>query len=347
MKKPLVSTDVVSRIYKNYEQQFNGEFRPHLGASQGGDPCSRKLFYNFRHAIKTNHDGRLLKLFQRGHKEEFTFEEELKKAGFNIITTDDSGKQFRLGTDKNKHVSGSGDGFAEVNTDAFEHFTKGEWVVVEMKTHNDKSFKKLVKEGVSLSKPTHIAQMNLYMRWSKLTKALYIAVNKNTDELYVECVYLDDEFAQFIEDKMIHIVESHTIPVQLHTDPTNWECRFCDYHSICHTDKFDLNISCRTCAYSVAKPDGTWYCHNNKETINQKTERVGCDNHVIHPDFLASVATATGVDDESIVFDFFNGTTIKNGNGEDALDSELIASLAHVGFTNIDQKELTKIIKEL
>ena len=142
------ATDITQAIYKSYEQEFNGEFRPHLGASMGGDPCLRKLWYSFRHAKMVNFDGRMLKLFQRGHREEFMFIDDLKRAGIHITNEDENGNQFRLGSLANKHVSGSSDGFGECRVDSLPSLQKGEWLLVEMKTHGEKSFKKLEKEGV-------------------------------------------------------------------------------------------------------------------------------------------------------------------------------------------------------
>jgi len=340
MNLPLVATDVVQFIYKNYETEFNRQFRPHLGASMGGDPCARKLFYNFRHAIFVDHDGRILRLFQRGHKEEFTFQDELNKAGFNVITQDPSGKQFRLGTDRNKHVSGSGDGFAQV-LQASEFFDLNEWLVVEMKTHNNKSFIKLQKEGVRVSKPLHYTQMQLYMKWSKLAKALYIAVNKDTDELYIECIPFDLAHAQEKEDRMVHVAESTSIPVKLHDDPSRFECKFCDYYSICHQDKFPLNVTCRNCAYVVPNSDGTWTC--NKENITALDPNliaIGCAHHIFHPDFLESIATASSTCSEHnyIEYEFLNGLKLKNGTAAgDVLDSLTFAAIVTNGYEAVDE----------
>ena len=183
--------DIVNAIFDHYFNTYNGEFRGHLGASMGGEPCLRKLWYSFRWVSMVLHEGRIQRLFQRGHKEEPYFAEDLQKIGVNVLTEDQDGNQYRLTCPENYHIGGSCDGFGEVKTGRFQMLVQGEWVVVEMKTHNDKSYKKLLKEGVRTSKPLHYSQMNLYMKWSGLTKALYISVNKNTDELYVEIIDFD------------------------------------------------------------------------------------------------------------------------------------------------------------
>ncbi|MBO9492124.1 hypothetical protein J7384_17310 [Endozoicomonas sp. G2_1] len=336
--------DIVQAIYKNYQTRFNGEFRPHLGASMGGHQCLRHLYYNFRHAISIEHDGRLLKLFQRGHKEEFTFADELNRVGFRLLTTDPNGNQFRLTSQINTHISGSGDGFAEVLTEQFEHFDLNEWVVVEMKTHNDKSFTKLEKEGVEKSKPLHFTQMQLYMKWSQLSKALYIAVNKNTDALYVEVVHFQQEHADHYENRMVSVASSKTIPIRLHEDPSHFECRFCDHYAICHTEKYPLNVTCRTCAHIEPKPDGTWDCnYRNEQNLHPDLMTVGCKSHVFHPDFLANIAVAVDFNDAEnfIEYEFDNGLKLKNGTqAKTVIDSESLAAIVRTGYEFVDSNVL-------
>lgn len=339
----LAATDIVSQIFSNYEEELNGEFRPHLGASMGGDPCLRKLYYNFRHATFITHKGRILRLFQRGHKEEFTFIDELNKVGIKMLTVDQNGKQFRLGTPRNKHVSGSGDGFGEVMQNS-EYFIQGEWVIVEMKTHNDKSFSQLVKKGVAESKPLHLSQMNLYMKWAQMSKALYIAVNKNNDDLYVEAIRYDPAHAERVEDRMVDVAESTTIPVRMCDDPSRFECRFCDYHNICHDFKYPLNVTCRNCAHVKPVSDGTWRCDlKNQDNLPPSLIKFGCQQHIIHPDFLANIATISdsNVEENYIEFEFNNGFKMKNGTPRDGVyDSATVASVVTNGYEAFDENML-------
>ena len=54
----------------------------------------------------------------------------------------------------------------------------------EAKTHNEKSFRQLVKHGVAEAKPEHVAQMQVYMGLLSLNRAFYLAKNKDTDALH-------------------------------------------------------------------------------------------------------------------------------------------------------------------
>lgn len=305
---------IVKAIFDHYFNTYNGEFRSHLGASMGGEPCLRKLFYSFRWSTMVLHEGRMQRLFQRGHKEEAWFADDLKNIGINVVTEDDQGKQFRLTCPDNHHIGGSCDGFGEVKVIDLRPLNAGDWCVVEMKTHNDKSFKKLVKEGVANSKPLHYSQMNLYMKWSGLTKALYIAVNKNTEELYVEIVEFDQVEADRAEGNMIHVVNADSAPDKLYNDPSRFECKYCDYSDICHKEKFIPEVNCRTCVFSKANPDATWTCRKSDFQLQPETIPIGCKAHIFIPSLLESVATACDSHaDEWIEFEFLNGNKIRNG----------------------------------
>ena len=60
----------VQKIYEHYEaSRYNGH-RAHLGGSQIGNPCSRALWYQFRHASSQSFEGRMLRLFETGDREE-------------------------------------------------------------------------------------------------------------------------------------------------------------------------------------------------------------------------------------------------------------------------------------
>lgn len=180
-------------IYRAWEATGNRDKgrRAHLGASILGRECRRALWYTFRWATDLVHEGRLLRLFDRGQLEEERFAADLRAVGVTIHTVDpSSGKQFRF-SDVGGHVGGSMDGAAFGLIESPD-----KWHVVEMKTHGDKSFTDLVKNGVEISKPEHFAQMQLYMHWSGMARAFYMAVNKNTDEIYTERVKHDQETAE-------------------------------------------------------------------------------------------------------------------------------------------------------
>lgn len=82
---------------------YDDGHRKHLGASVIGDKCMRKLWYGFRwvrHAEYTNHKtgedkkGQMLRLFNRGHKEEFRLVEWLRGMGFTVEEFDPESRLY-------------------------------------------------------------------------------------------------------------------------------------------------------------------------------------------------------------------------------------------------------------
>ena len=185
---------VIGHIGDAYRTGNEGH-RSHMGASLIGGECARAVWYNFRWATKSNFEGRLLRLFNRGHLEEARFIAMLLMIGCDIYQQDENGNQFRI-SHAEGHFGGSGDGVAVGIPD----LPPGTAALTEFKTHNDKSFTELKAKGVRDAKFEHYVQMNVYMRKMGLAVALYLAVNKNTDELYGEIIPLDSAVAdQFLD----------------------------------------------------------------------------------------------------------------------------------------------------
>src|ERR1035437_5252337 len=189
------------------ERSQEDGMRAHLGASDIADTCDRKIWYGFRWATVTRHAARTLRLFNRGHREEERFVGWLRAAGIEIDPFDPkTGEQWRI-SGCNGHFGGSLDGVAW-NVPGIEQYncSPQDKILVEFKTHNDKSFTKLQVEGVKKSKPQHFAQMQVYMIKMGLPLALYLAINKNTDEIHAEFVPTDGITGDLMERRADHII---------------------------------------------------------------------------------------------------------------------------------------------
>lgn len=231
-------------------------FRSHMGASMLGGECGRALWYGFRWFTRPHFSGRVLRLFNRGHLEEARFISCLLTIGVTVYQQDENGNQFRI-SDAGGHLGGSGDGVAVGIPDV----PAGMPCLLEFKTHNDASFKALQKEGVRAAKFEHYVQMNIYMRKMGLPVALYGAVNKNNDELYMEIVWLDEQTADTFIDRGKKIIFMHEAPAKLNNSPGWFGCKFCDHKPVCH-----LHVApertCRSCVSADCNEDGSWYCTN-------------------------------------------------------------------------------------
>jgi hypothetical protein len=254
-------------------------FRSHLGASVLGQECGRAIWYGFRWFTKPKFSGRILRLFNRGHLEEGRVIAALLTIGVQIFQQDEHGKQFRI-SDIGGHFGGSGDGVAIGLPD----LPSGTAALLEFKTHNDKSFAKLEKEGVRGAKFEHWVQMQTYMSKMGIPVALYVAVNKNDDNLWMELVYLDSASAEQFRDRARTIILLRQPPARISESPGWFACKWCDHAPVCHK-KAAPEKNCRSCMHSEAREDGTWRCMNpgaEELVLSKEMQAVGCGAYEAH-----------------------------------------------------------------
>lgn len=274
---PPPNQPTVDAIYQWHESRQSSGGRGHLGASQIGAPCERALWYQFRWAYKVRHAGRLLRLFETGQLAEQRFVAELRAVGVEVHEINpDTGAQFSVSAVKG-HFGGSMDGVALGILEAPKT-----WHVVEMKTHSEKSFSDLKKNGVEKSKPEHFSQCQIYMHLAGLERAFYIAVNKNTDELYSERLHHDEAAALRLLAKASRIIDAAEPPSRISEDPAFYLCRWCSYHDICHGTEFAAR-NCRTCLHSTPVDQGQWDCARWGKVLTDQEQREGCPTHLYIP----------------------------------------------------------------
>ena len=303
--------DTKTAVIKWRESKQDDGFRPHLGASLIGHECSRHLWYVFRLAKQANFDGRLLRLFDTGHREEPRVLEELRGIGCEVYDRTEDGKQVTF-TAEFGHFSGSLDGMVKGLPE-----DKEEWHVLEIKTHGEKSFNDVLANGVEKSKPQHYAQMQIYMGYMGLTKALYYPVNKNTDDIAPQIVDFDKSAFDRLVEKAKYIVFAVEPPGRMSEDPTFYKCKFCDHHSICHGNDVP-KPSCRTCAHVTPTEKGTWTCSLYDDfEIDFDNQKTGCESHRYIPTLLSNFAEVVNANGEQNWVQYknkLNGNCFTNGD---------------------------------
>jgi hypothetical protein len=326
MKIPKPINSIADLIDGHHADQLD-EPRLHLGGSMLGHPCDRWLWLSFRWAVREKFPGRIRRLFRRGQNEEEIVVADLEAIGMDIGETGDDQRVLDLG----KHVGGSVDGIIESGVPGAIKTRH----ILEMKTHNKKSFDDLEKKGVKDSKPMHWAQLQIYMRGTETNRALYVAVCKDDDRLYTERVKYDEEAAGNLLDRGHRIALAERLPAPLSTDASWYQCKFCPAHSFCHKEKLTQEVNCRTCAHATPESDSTWSCARwDSKNIPGDFQKVGCDSHVLHPDLVPWPIKDSNTPDEAIYV--IAGKDIRNGEGDAYVFSskELIAggeACAHDG----------------
>src|SRR5690606_12341698 len=226
---PEAPTPTLTAIYADYEARQGDGFRDHLGASIIGKSCARALWYDFRWVTPSCHSGRLLRLFETGQLEEDRMVRNLRATGATVLEVDpDTGRQFRVEA-HGGHFGGSLDGVALGLLEAPKT-----WHVLEFKTHSGRSFPELAAKGVALAKPQHAAQMQVYVHLTSITRALYVAVCKDTDALHIDRIPADPAEGERLLEKAQLIIHAQHPPERIREDPAWFECRMCPHHGRCH-----------------------------------------------------------------------------------------------------------------
>jgi hypothetical protein len=306
---PETSAPTRDAIFAAYEADREDGRRPHLGASQIGKSCERALWYDFRWTTPCRFPGRILRLFETGQLEEARLVKDLRRIGATVLEVDpETGRQWRVEA-HGGHFGGSLDAVALGLLEAPKA-----WHVLEFKTHSAKSLRELVAKGVAEAKPQHRAQMQVYMHLTGLSRAMYLAVCKDTDDLHVERVRADADAAKRLLAKAARVIHAVRPPARISENPAWFECRFCDYHALCHGDA-GAAASCRSCLHATPV-EGGWHCARWDQALDLTTQRQACARHLFIPDLVPGEVVDAG--DDHVVYRMRDGGTWVNDAREEA-----------------------------
>lgn len=328
-------SETVRAIYAQYKKRGDAEpARGYLGASIIGRPCERYLWFVFRACCKGDFSGRVYRLFETGNLAEDRFADNLQSIGATVHTTDDRGEQFSVSA-FGGHFSGHLDGCALGIPEALKA-----WHVLEFKTHSNKNYKKLVLHGVKDAFPEHYCQMMIYMHYTGMSRALYLAVNKDTDELYSERIKYDALKAGVLVQRIERIIKAQEPPVGISDRPDFWRCKFCDARIICFGSMAPEpalpvpSLSCKQCCHATPSMDGIdgrWECRIHKRALTVADQEKTCEDHIILPGILPQFHPVEYKNDNEgcayIQFEDDSGGQWRNGKGHGCFSSEELTVL--------------------
>lgn len=212
--------------------------RAYLGASRLGSDCERALQFEYAHAPADHGreaNGRLLRIFERGHVMEDCMAEWLRAAGFTLRTHQDDGSQFGF-TALNGCLQGHVDGVLTAGPDLIAY--PALW---EHKCLGAKSWRELQKNRLAIAKPIYAGQVALYQAYLQLHEqpALFTALNADTMEIYAEAVPFDAALAQRLSDRALRVItatEAGELLPRRFQDPSHLICRLCTWQDRCWKD---------------------------------------------------------------------------------------------------------------
>ena len=256
-------------------------FNRWLGASMIGHACQRYVALSFRCAFHDALKGQTLRIFENGNQAEDRIVADLEASGKVKVT--DRQRQMDL-PEGLGHAGVTIDGVVEED---------GYYLVLEMKTMNAKGWKELAAKGVKESKPQHWGQMQFGMKVTGLKAALYVAENKDTNELHLEYVAFDAEAAERLAGLVRAVLAGGEL-ARCNESPTWYACQWCSAQGICKGTDFP-RAHCLTCCHATPVAGAKWTCAFwQGAEIPRDTLPLGCAEHVYLPWLINLPMTGCG-----------------------------------------------------
>ena len=182
--------------------------------------------------VGADFSGRMLRIFEAGHRFEEMIIRWLRLAGFDLRTQKRNGDQFGFSAAAGRfggHIDGVIVGGPDVGIEypaLFEH-----------KALKASSWQDVVKQGVKASKPIYWAQVQVYMAYLAVERTLFVALDKDTQALCYELISFDPPAAQLLSDKAVAVIRAAAVGEllpRISDNPDFFICRFCPYRIRCH-----------------------------------------------------------------------------------------------------------------
>jgi hypothetical protein len=299
-------------VYEAWERRAEMEpKRGYLGASGIGAECARAVWYDWRDATHIAFPGRVLRMFDRGRREEDTVYNELHEIGFTVHDVDPAtGQQYAI-----RAFGGMFQGHTDGQV-SHPRITGGAEWLLEIKTASRKRWMELQKSrDLQHWAQAYYWQVQAYMDARDLPHCLFVCVCKDDDELLYLVIDRDPAVADQIWERIERVLFEPDPPTQIADKPGTFACRFCRHEPVCWRGQAPA-LSCRSCAWADVDRDALqWTCQLGRMWGTL------CEQHVIMPAMQAG-AELTGGDVETgaLTFRAADGSTYTLG-GPDGLRS--------------------------
>lgn len=256
---------IAAEIYEAASR--NGARRRYLGMSAIGGPCDRALWYGFRGFTSVPVDGRAKLIFELGDCIEEILIRRLREAGYRV-----DGEQLEFEAHE---------GFFRGHCDGVIHGITKRPHILECKSANRKRFDSFRKFGVRQVSPTYYCQVQCYMGYGRLERALVVIYCKDTSEIYSERIHFVEPDFEALHERAYRIITANKIPERAFEDPETMECRWCDYRIHCRMPEESVIVAedrvCGTCWYQTWKGLQPCCTHPDHPYVLRQWG-VGCDD---------------------------------------------------------------------
>lgn len=273
-------------------------------AGDVGVECDRALWLAFRRTSAPEQiDWRKRRIFERGNIEEERLLDLLRAIDCEVY-----GQQDRVRA-AGGHLRGKIDGLVLGLPDApkTEH-------VVECKSMKASVFAEVRKHGVRKGKPEHWATFQFYCHAKGLTRVLYMASCKDDEDLHLERVEYDPEFAIRAVARIERIIQMPEPPSRLCSKRDDFRGKFCRQAAVCWGEEWP-RVHCRTCLYSTPEMGGNaeWSCARWSKPLSLDEQAEGCEAQLLIPALVPGEQIDFDEEREEITYRLHDGSTWVDG----------------------------------
>ena len=262
---------IAQEVYEGVVRRRNKR-RRYLGMSEIGGPCDRALWYGVRGFPPAPKEGRIIRIFEAGNDVETRVVRDLVDAGYRI---DDAQAEF---SDFDGLFRGHCDGIIRGITQR-PH-------ILEVKSANDAKFKAFKTKGVAKVQPKYWGQVQCYMGYADLDRALFVIDNKNTSEIHTERVHFVRADFETLRARALAILCASDPPDRAFKQEA-MDCRWCDHRITCWDEAVmsDDEKVCGTCFYVrvgieiTSRPWRHWCAHPD-HPVRIEQWGLGCPDYV-------------------------------------------------------------------
>ncbi|MBM4177268.1 PD-(D/E)XK nuclease family protein [Candidatus Gribaldobacteria bacterium] len=202
--------EIIDQFYFDHQEE---RIQTKFYISDAGK-CHRQIFFKFKQAPKAKQDPVKMRIFEAG--------EWLHRYIYNVLYQSRIGVVTEISMPQNETISGRTDAIVCLN---------GENYIVDIKTMNSLQFRNLKQ-----ARDEHQLQVQLYMHFFNLKKAILLYIDKDKQELKEFIIEYDEGLVNELLrglDELKDQIEKDIVPGVLIDYPKNWQCSYCQYREIC------------------------------------------------------------------------------------------------------------------
>ncbi|MCD6232820.1 PD-(D/E)XK nuclease family protein [bacterium] len=197
-----------------YLDQEKNRQRTHFYITDAGK-CPRAIFFKFKQAPQEKMEPRILRVFDNGNYVHRFILRPLFSLGLV--------RASEISTPPHELVSGRADAILTIDNELY---------VLDVKSMVSTIFRKM-----NQPKTENLYQIQLYLHFFKIKKGILLYVNKDNQDLKEFLVNYDKQLCENILKDLRLLrekIDQNIIPLPLSDKPYNWQCRYCQFKTICN-----------------------------------------------------------------------------------------------------------------